>query len=234
MVGTEVNIYQILNGDCEHLNEFLQNWPEGRFTFAEQVYDVLIKDSDLHPEITELFLSFKPSFIRLACADDRVFCQAENPLRRFLSEALGRARCWYPLVGRSGRELPEKIQDIFEALASKPESPQRSFSEFLAKEEKRSVLSEQRLCEAELGAVKQASAQTDVLNLLNSKLTGCLLSAGIGDFLQGAWRSELQFWRLNDPQYSKEWNLWSRAIEMLGNIFNPSYEWESSDLMTQV
>jgi len=234
MVGTEVNIYQILNGDCEHLDAFLQNWPKGRHTFTEQVYDALIKDSDLHPEIADLFLSFKASFVRLACADDRVFCQAENPVRRFLSEALGRARCWYPLAGRSGRELPEKIQEILEAIASKPEFPQRSFSEFLAKEEKRAILSEQRLCEAELGAVAQNLAQTDVLNLLNSNLSGCLLSAGIGDFLQGAWRSELQFWRLNDPQYSKEWNLWSRAIAMLGNIVNPSYEWENAELMAQV
>jgi len=234
MVGTEVNIYQILNGDCEHLDAFLKNWPEGRHTFAEQVYDALIKDSDLHPEMAELFLSFKTSFISLACADNRVFCLAENPVRRFLSEALGRARCWYPVSGRSGRELPEKIRMSLEALTNDPESSQRSFSEFLTKEETRSVLSEQRLCEAELGAIKQTSAQADVLNLLNSQLAGCLLSASIGDFLQGIWRSEMQFWRLNGEQYSGEWNLWSRAITMLGNIFNPSHEWESSKLMPQV
>jgi len=234
MVGTEVNIYQILNGDCEHLDAFLKNWPEGRQTFAEQVYDALIKDGELHSEMAELFLSFKASFVSLACADNRVFCLAENPVRRFLSEALGRARCWYPVSGRSGRELPEKIRMSLQTITSDPESSQRSFSEFLAKEEKRSILSEQRLCEVELGTIKQTSAQSDVLHLLNSQLVGCLLSASIGDFLQGTWRSEMQFWRLNGEQYSSEWNLWSRAITMLGNIFDPSYEWESSKLMPQV
>jgi len=234
MVGTEVNIYQILNGDCEHLDAFLQNWPEERHAFAEQVYDALINDSNLHPEMVELFLSFKASFIQLASANDGIFCLAENPVRKFLSEAIGRARCWYPVSGRSGRELPEKIRNVFELIASDPESPQGTFTEFLAKEEKRSVLSEQRLCEAELGAVKQISAQADVLNLLNSQLTGCLLSAGIASFLQGPWRSEMQFWHLNGEQYSNEWNLWSRAIAILGDIFNPSREWESKELTPQV
>ena len=234
MVGTDVNIYQILNGDCEHFDAFLSNWPEGRRGFAEQVFDALIQDSGLHPELSELFLSFKTSFMALACADDSVYCQAENPVRKFLSEALKRARVWYPVSGRSGRELPEKIQSFWESFADKPELLQSSFAEFLGKEEKRSLLSEQRLCESELGSIKQASAQIEVQNLLDSHLSGCLLSPSIGEFLRGVWRSELQFWRLNESQHSAEWALWSEALEVLGKVFKPSYECARSELMAKV
>lgn len=234
MVGVDVNVYDILNGDTEHFSAFMQNWPDGREEFASEFFDTLLRDSNLHPQLQGTVSVFRPHFIASACASDAVYCDPANPLRLFLGNVLRKGQTWYPVPGRAGQEFPEQISKLWQQCSDKPESLLATLLEYIEKDTRRAEISEQRLCESEEGAIKQADVHRQVLALLNQHLSGSLIPAEIGHFLQNQWRAELLFLRFNAKEFERDWQHWSLVIEAVGYVFSEKSQTSQSKRMQRI
>jgi hypothetical protein len=233
-VGTDVNIYEILNGNLEHFAAFIDNWQDGRPAFAGEVFDALLGDSGIDQQLVDILQTLRANFIEQATTDDSVYCDPEGAFRRALNLILIKAQTWYPVPGRAGQEFPEKIASIWQAHQQNVTELPQALEQYFDKDARRSALAEQRLCESESGIIRQASASDAVLSLYQTNLPKCLLSEPISEFLQSDCLRELQFLRLNIAQYSKEWNYWQLCIEEIGAIFDPGLITSQAEVISRV
>ncbi len=234
MVGTNVNIFEILNGDADQFSAFLQHWPEGRTAFASEFYDSLIQDSDLHEDIQGLLKDLRPEVINYANDNDAVFCDPDNPIRLFLSQVLKKSSTWYPVPGRLGQEFPTRMLALWREHFAKPANLVIALNEYLARDEKKADLAEKRLCESESGAIKQAYAHSRVLTLLNQHLNACLIPEGIRNFFESDCRTELNYCLLNIEANKDSWKYWSLVIEEAGFIFKSDGKSGRSELTQRI
>ncbi len=220
-VGTDVNIYEILNGNLEHFAAFIDNWPDGRERFAEETFAALLGDTGIEPQLTEVLEGLRLTFLSQAGSDDSLYCDPEHPFRKALNLILTRAQTWYPVPGRAGQEFPEKIISLWQSHQSQISDFHSGLEQFLDKDSRRAAVAEQRLCESESGIIRQASANEAVLALYQSNLAKSLLPPSVAEFFQGECLRELQFLNLNQSQQSQDWSRWHLCIEEIGAIFDP-------------
>lgn len=165
--------------------------------------------------------------------DDEFFCAADHPMRELLG-ALLKGRYWYPREGKPAQQFLDHYLDMVSAASASlvnPDEidtaallkPPRRFCDWLTTEEKRAAMLESRLCETELANLKQISAETRVVDLLNKYLAHRALPTEIYPLISGTLKSELQCWAFTSTAEELAelplWKSWNRLLPALGNLF---------------
>lgn len=190
-------------------------------------------DAKLHTELQMLWPTLSTAISR----DNEFFCSPIHPLHQLLQTLLS-GRYWYPRDGKPAQQFLEKFQAFATATRTHlttltdaeltDHAPLRDtiqqFNEWLASEEKRAAMLESRLCETELAHLKQISAETRVIDLLNKNLGNRPLPSDLHGLIKGTLKSELQYWAFNKtPEELIQlplWKSWNRLLPALGELFS--------------
>lgn len=184
-------------------------------------------DEHLHAVLQTLW----PDLSSAIAHDNEFFCSYRHPLRELLQSLLA-GRYWYPREGKHSQQFLDKFLTLITAtqtsLATADNAPLQyavqQFTDFLASDEKRAAMLESRLCETELATLKQISAETRVIDLLNKNLGNRPFPADLHALVRGTLKSELQYWAFNKTAEEliqlPLWKSWNRLLPALGELFS--------------
>jgi len=184
-------------------------------------------DEHLHAVLQTLW----PALSNAIARDDKFFCNHQHPLRQLLQTLLA-GSYWYPRENKAAQQFLDKLLTLIIAtqasLAAADTAPLQhdiqQFTDFLASEEKRAAMLESRLCETELAHLKQISAETRVIDLLNKNLAHRPFPTDLHGLISGTLKSELQYWAFNKTPNEliqlPLWKSWNRLLPALGELFS--------------
>ncbi len=189
-------------------------------------------DAQLHAQLQPLW----PLLSNAISRDDEFFCNPQHSLRSLLHTLLS-GRYWYPREGKPAQQFLDKylsltdtcktylsIADDAHLDSSALQTTQQQFNDWLAGEDRRAAMLETRLCETELANLKQISAETRVIDLLNKNLAQRPLPSDVHPLISGILKSELQYWAFNKtPEELIQlplWKSWNRLLPALGELFS--------------
>lgn len=239
---SEFNLQAIVTGDSLQLGEVFtqiathegQSPVQLREQLAGEIlqpfHQPILWDPTLQPELQSLWALIRHCISR----DDNFLCQQQHPLRELLQTLLA-GRYWYPREGKPARQFLDKYLGLLHTAKTQlaePDAPAgspvlgdtlRQFNDWLAAEEKRAGMLENRLCETELASLKHISAETRVIDLLNQHLANHPLPTELHALISGTLKSELQYWAFNktpeDLIQLPLWKSWNRLLPALGELF---------------
>ncbi len=238
---SEFTLTAILRGDSLQLSEVIASVSayEGlspsrlRIQLARQLLrrfqQPAFWDAQLSARLQSLWELLIPAIAR----DDEFYCNTENSLRTLL-QALLIGRYWYPREGKPAQQFLDNLVGLIDSASASLANPAATdtasidkavagFQTWFAGEEKRAAMLETRLCETELANLKQISAETRVIDLLNKYLAHRPLPVDAHALIGGALKSELQYWAFT--QGTEEltqlplWKSWNRLLPALGELF---------------
>ena len=203
---------------------------ELRQELATRVYRQLIARPQLDLQLLPLFAAVETALVAQIAQDDRFYSDINHPLRRTLESILPAASHWYARDAKPSQQFYARISSLLNTLMAHwqnktaPESALSEFSQWLASEDKRATLLENRLCETELGNQKLTLAQTRVVTLLNNHLAQRPLPLDLHSAITLSLKSELQYWVFNTPAATLNelplWVHWQRILPSLGQLFS--------------
>lgn len=203
---------------------------ELRQELATRVYRQLIARPQLDLQLLPLFAAVETALVAQIAQDDRFYSDINHPLRRTLESILPAASHWYARDAKPSQQFYDRISSLLNTLTAHwqnktaPESALSEFSQWLASEDKRATLLENRLCETELGNQKLTLAQTRVVTLLNNHLAQRPLPLDLHSAITLSLKSELQYWAFNTPAAALNelplWVHWQRILPSLGQLFS--------------
>lgn len=242
---SEFTLQAIVAGDTSQLGEALDSiaMNEGQSVselrtelandFIQPFYQNTLWDAHLQLMLDALWPQISDGISR----DDQFYTETQqlrHPLRELL-EALLTGRHWSPREGKPAQQFLEKYLNLVQAanlhLATSQDEATlavlrdeiRHFNDWRTMEEKRAAMLESRLCETELATLKQISAETRVIDLLNKHLANRPLPTDLHELINRTLKSELQYWAFNtDPDELVQlplWKSWNRMLPALGQLF---------------
>ncbi|PUA27274.1 MAG: hypothetical protein B0W54_11775 [Cellvibrio sp. 79] len=236
---SEFTLQAITAGDSLQLSEVIasiaahenQSADRVRAQLADEIIQPLnqneLWDEHLHAVLQTLW----PVLSNAIASDNEFFCNHQHPLRQLLQTLLA-GRYWYPREGKAAQQFLDKFLTLIIAtqasLATANTAPLQhdiqQFADFLASEDKRAAMLESRLCETELANLKQISAETRVIDLLNKNLAHRPFPTDLHGLISGTLKSELQYWAFNKtPDELTQlplWKSWNRLLPALGELFS--------------
>lgn len=183
--------------------------------------------------------AFWPTLAAAISRDDEFFCAPGHLLRQVLQSLLA-GRYWYPREGKPAQQFLDKFLALVNDTSAHLTAPAATdaeaadtaalqhtihqFNAWLAGEEKRTAMLENRLCDTELAHLKQISAETRVVDLINKNLGNRPFPTDLHTQISGTLKSELQYWAFNKtPEELSQlplWKNWNRLLPALGELFS--------------
>lgn len=181
---------------------------------------------------------FKPAALQQLANGDEFYCDAQHPLRLFFSAITPPASYWCARDSKPNQQLFDKLSALFAfattywasseeaqiAAATELQQQLDDFNSWLATEDKRATMLENRLCETELANLKLESAEARVADAINRNLAQRPLPSELHNNFAGTLKSELQYWAFNtahdELQQLPLWKTWQRLLPALGQLFS--------------
>lgn len=241
---SEFTLQTIIAGDSLQLSEVFASIAahEGNAPGqlrAQLANEIALSFTPSHLWDLQLQLPLQPLWQLLSNAisrDDEFFCNTQHPLRVLL-QALLTGCYWYPREGKPAQQFQDKYLSLVESCKTRLtitdegsvdsaslQTAVQQYSDWLAGEDKRAAMLETRLCETELANLKQISAETRVIDLINKNLAGRPLPTDLHPLISATLKSELQYWAFNrTPEELIQlplWKSWNRLLPALGELFS--------------
>lgn len=232
-----LNLADILKGDAQQAQQLFTalaqiNGVEPsayRAKLAAQLFAPIYLPESLHPELRLLMAPLQAQFEAALSCGDGFYLDQQQWLRQ-LASWLHREAChWYPAEDKASQGFVQDLQRICElALAGNGEAVIAALNEVeqaAAKQEKRTALLVQRLCETERTQLRMIAAEAQVLRTLNQHLANRPFPQSLQPHLNTTLKAELQHLVLNHPdpgEYERQpmWQLWQRLLPVLGQTFS--------------
>ncbi len=238
---TEFTLTAIIDGDSLQLSEVFAsiaaNEGQSPYLLSEQLAVEIIQpftqsimwDTQLDCELQ----NFWPLLCAAVGRDNEFYCNIGHLLRQLLQTLLTGCQ-WCPREGKPVQLFKEKflalvanakgqLTSIEQTDKAPLEEALRQFEDWRSMEEKRALLLETRLCESELANLKQISAETRVIDLINKNLGNRPLPIDLHTQISGVLKSELQYWAFNrSPTELTQlplWKSWNRLLPALRELF---------------
>lgn len=202
--------------------------------FTEQYFANYIKNCRLDTQLAEHIKHFRSAAMISLLNRQLPWQNPTFPLsaiQLIYQHSLG----WQANHGRAAERFSKALCTHIVACAYASEEPQRDqamaeLNDFFATESKRISKLEQRLRDAEIGALHAKHAQQLSARTLNQQMSGKKLPAAISAFLQNSWRESMRLLILNEGQESAAWKRMVRLTETLIWTLQP---YDSSDTTLQ-
>lgn len=195
---------------------------EDLINLVSMLFEFILDDYNLSPPIQVLISRLQIPILKVVIKDKTFFSKATHPARKLLN-ALARAGIGWSESGEKARDkLYERIHAIVMRILAEYqgeialfETLNEEFDQFLARENRRATLVEQRTRESERGRIKSQKAQESVDQELSQKLhSNRLIPESIRNILQNGWSRVMFLAYLRDDNEHR----WSQTVRVVDDL----------------
>lgn len=224
------------DGKTPALNEM----DEDLINLVSMLFEFILDDYNLSAPIQVLISRLQIPILKVVIKDKSFFSKAGHPARRLLNSLARAGIGWSKSDEKTRDKLYDQIHTIvarileeFDGDISLFEHLGEEFEQFLARENRKASLVEQRTREAERGRIKSQKAQEMVDQILQQKLFKQNIPDTIRDILVNGW-SRVMFLAYLRNDVENRWNSSVRVVDDLLWCLHPHLEDTERDQWVRV
>ncbi|ROT97893.1 DUF1631 domain-containing protein [Marinobacter sp. R17] len=213
---------------------------EDLINLVSMLFEFILDDYNLSAPIQVLISRLQIPILKVVIKDKSFFSRATHPARKLLNSLARAGIGWSESDEKTRDKLYEQIHNIvlrilneFDGDISLFEQLNEEFDQFLAKENRKATLVEQRTRESERGRIKSQKAQETVDNLLQERLNKHQVPDTIHNILTNGW-SRVMFLAYLRDDVEHRWNQSVRVVDDLIWCLHPHLEDEERDQWVRV
>ncbi|MDV2077354.1 DUF1631 domain-containing protein [Marinobacter xestospongiae] len=218
----------------------LNEMDEDLINLVSMLFEFILDDYNLSAPIQVLISRLQIPILKVVIKDKSFFSKATHPARRLLNALAKAGIGWSESDEKSRDKLYEQIHNIvlrileeFEGDISLFEQLGEEFDQFLARENRKASLVEQRTRESERGRIKSRKAQETVDKLLQEKLSHQPIPDTVRDILTNGW-SRVMFLAYLRNDVENRWNSVVRVVDDLIWCLHPQQDDNDRDQWVRV
>lgn len=218
----------------------LNEMDEDLINLVSMLFEFILDDHNLSAPIQVLISRLQIPILKVVIKDKTFFSKATHPARRLLNGLARAGIGWSESDEKTRDKLYDQIHSIvarilneFDGDISLFEILGEEFDQFLARENRKSSLVEQRTRESERGRIKSQKAQETVDLLLQTKLARYKLQEPVRNILLNGWSRVLFLAYLRDD-IEHRWAQTVRVVDDLVWCLHPHQEDEERDQWVRV
>ncbi len=209
-----LNVRQALNGlmHTQHHHASLSSVDDDTINLVSMLFEFILDDRNLPESIKALLGRLQIPILKVAVIDKAFFSKGAHPARRLLNEMASAAMGCSDQDVKAKDRLYQKLEKVVFKILQEFEDDMTVFQAclddfmgFVAREQRRCELMEQRVRDAEEGKAKTQKARDSVQVVLSDKMAGKRLPAVVVNLLQNAWSQVLLLILLKEGVESEKW-----------------------------
>jgi hypothetical protein len=213
---------------------------EDLINLVSMLFEFILDDYNLSAPVQVLISRLQIPILKVVIKDKSFFSKATHPARRLLNSLARAGIGWSESDEKTRDKLYEQIHAIvvrilneFDGDVTLFETLGEEFEQFLARENRKSSLVEQRTRESERGRIKSQKAQETVDQLLQKKLARYKLQEPVRNILINGW-SRVMFLAYLRDDVEHRWLQTVRVVDDLIWCLHPHQEDEERDQWVRV
>jgi len=224
------------NGKKPALNEM----DEDLINLVSMLFEFILDDYNLSAPVQVLISRLQIPILKVVIKDKTFFSKATHPARRLLNSLAKAGIGWSESDEKTRDKLYDQIHSIvvrilneFDGDIALFETLGEEFDQFLARENRKSSLVEQRTRESERGRIKSQKAQETVDQLLQKKLASYKLQEPVRNILLNGWSRVMFLAYLRDDVEHR----WAQTVKVVDDLIwclHPHQEDEERDHWVRV
>ncbi|AOY88549.1 hypothetical protein BKP64_10435 [Marinobacter salinus] len=199
----------------------LKEMDEDLINLVSMLFEFILDDYNLSAPIQVLISRLQIPILKVVIKDKSFFSKATHPARKLLN-ALARAGIgWSNSDEKSRDKLYEKIHSIVQRILNEFdgdlalfETLNEEFEEFLARENRKASLVEQRTRESERGRIKSQKAQEKVDQIIKKKVGRDRLPEPVQTILINGWSRVMFLAYLRDDTEHR----WQESVKVVDDL----------------
>ncbi|TGN41020.1 DUF1631 domain-containing protein [Marinobacter confluentis] len=218
----------------------LNEMDEDLINLVSMLFEFILDDYNLSAPVQVLISRLQIPILKVVIKDKTFFSKATHPARRLLNSLARAGIGWSDSNEKSRDKLYDQIHAIvarilneFDGDLTLFETLGEEFEQFLAREDRKSSLVEQRTRESERGRIKSQKAQETVDKLLQSKLARYKLQEPVRNILLNGW-SRVMFLAYLRDDVEHRWTQSVRVVDDLIWCLHPHQEDQERDQWVRV
>jgi len=220
---------KIIQGDIAQLDQLFQAAAAPspatglRTATAERLCGFLLKNDLYDNAFAASITSLQQALGSRIAQDDSFYCQPTHPLRQALQLIISRSRIWYSRDTKTSQQYSEKLTVFMRACESDDlpglDTARTELQRWFENEDKRAAMLEARLCETEINHFKMLSAETQILDFINSALAYKYFPRELNSGIASILKTELLHAYFTAGIDNPFWKRWQRLLPALGKMF---------------
>jgi hypothetical protein len=213
---------------------------EDLINLVSMLFEFILDDYNLSAPVQVLISRLQIPILKVVIRDRSFFSNASHPARRLLNSLAKAGIGWSDADEKTRDRLYEQIHatvarilNEFDNDISLFETLCEEFEQFLARENRKSSLVEQRTRESERGRIKSQLAQETVDRILQEKLARHKLPESVRNILVNGW-SRVMFLSYLRNDVEQRWNQNVRVVDDLVWCLHPHFDDEERDQWVKV
>ncbi|MDL0430580.1 DUF1631 domain-containing protein [Marinobacter sp. TBZ242] len=218
----------------------LNEMDEDLINLVSMLFEFILDDYNLSAPVQVLISRLQIPILKVVIKDKTFFSKATHPARRLLNSLARAGIGWSESDEKTRDKLYEQIHAIvarilneFDGDVTLFETLGEEFEQFLARENRKSSLVEQRTRESERGRIKSQKAQETVDQLLQKKLARYKLQEPVKNILLNGW-SRVMFLAYLRDDVEHRWLQTVRVVDDLIWCLHPHQDDEERDQWVRV
>lgn len=218
----------------------LNELDEDLINLVSMLFEFILDDYNLSAPIQVLISRLQIPILKVVIKDKSFFSKATHPARRLLNSLARAGIGWSDSDEKTRDKLYDKIHSIvqrilneFDGDVSLFEQLNEEFDQYLARENRKASLVEQRTRESERGRIKSQKAQETVDRVLQEKVARYHLPDSIRNILVNGW-SRVMFLAYLRDDVEHRWLQSVRVVDDLIWCLHPHQEDEERDQWVRV
>ena len=206
----------------------MQRTDDDTVNFVGMLFDYILNDRNLAIPMKALIGRLQIPIVKLTILDKTFFSKATHPARMLLNELSSAGIGWSSAQELKRDALYDKIEAIvLQVLNGFTDNPEifdtllQELREFVSKDNKRSILVEQRVRESEDGKARTNAAKLAVQNLINQKACGLRVPGEAGKFISDVWTKIMVLCCVRHGESSSEWQDMAKTLDNLLWVLQP-------------
>jgi hypothetical protein len=218
----------------------LNEMDEDLINLVSMLFEFILDDYNLSAPVQVLISRLQIPILKVVIKDKTFFSKATHPARRLLNSLARAGIGWSESDEKTRDKLYEQIHSVvarilneFDGDVTLFETLGEEFEQFLARENRKSSLVEQRTRESERGRIKSQQAQETVDQLLQKKLARYKLQEPVRNILLNGW-SRVMFLAYLRDDVEHRWLQTVRVVDDLIWCLHPHQDDEERDQWVRV
>ncbi|KPP98139.1 DUF1631 domain-containing protein [Marinobacter sp. HL-58] len=218
----------------------LNEMDEDLINLVSMLFEFILDDYNLSAPVQVLISRLQIPILKVVIKDKTFFSKATHPARRLLNSLARAGIGWSESDEKTRDKLYEQIHSVvarilneFDGDVTLFETLGEEFEQFLARENRKSSLVEQRTRESERGRIKSQKAQETVDQLLQKKLARYKLQEPVRNILLNGW-SRVMFLAYLRDDVEHRWLQTVRVVDDLIWCLHPHQDDEERDQWVRV
>lgn len=218
----------------------LNEMDEDLINLVSMLFEFILDDYNLSAPVQVLISRLQIPILKVVIKDKTFFSKATHPARRLLNSLARAGIGWSESDEKARDKLYEQIHAVvarilneFDGDVTLFETLCDEFEQFLARENRKSSLVEQRTRESERGRIKSQKAQETVDELLQKKLARYKLQEPVRNILLNGW-SRVMFLAYLRDDVEHRWPQTVRVVDDLIWCLHPHQDDEERDQWVRV